>query len=198
MTDQLDDLKGLWRNDRLTDAALIPAVDKIIKRAEEKRRKIVATQTLNIVILLSTLVGIGAFFAYVAKFNGWLSQLGSTMMMGSLAVRILIEVYSLFISRSVDLTKSSKMTNDAFFRLYKFRLWVHGPTTIVILVLYTMGFYMLTPEFSLYFSLPMLILIDSSYIVGAVIVGFSIRHGIKKEMADLNQVKMLRSGLNQS
>jgi hypothetical protein len=197
MPDQFDNLKDLWKRDKLAVASLVPDSDQIIRLAEEKRRKIIVSQGSTMLILLGTLAGIATFFVYVAKFNDTLSHVGSTLMIGSLCVRILIEVYSLFISRNIDFTQSSRNTNDNFLRLYKFRGWVHGPTTGVILVLYTVGFYMLTPEFSRYFSLPMLILIDLSYVVGAIIVGISIRHGIRKEISYLNQVKMLKSELSE-
>jgi hypothetical protein len=72
---------------------------------------------------------------------------------------------------------------------------IHGPVTISILLLYTIGFYMLTPEFSRYFSLPVMILIDVSYIAGAAIVGIAIRHGIAKEMTILNAIKQQRLDL---
>ena len=78
---------------------------------------------------------------------------------------------------------------------YKFRTRVNGLVTIVILVLYTIGFYLLTPEFSLYFSTSILILIDLSYVLGAVIFTWFIRKTIKKEMRILNEILRIKNDL---
>jgi uncharacterized membrane protein YqjE len=65
---------------------------------------------------------------------------------------------------------------------------MNGPVTVSIVILYSIGFYLLTPEFSLYFSTAMMVLIDLSYILAAVIFIWSIRKAVKKEMTILNEV----------
>ena len=54
---------------------------------------------------------------------------------------------------------------------------------------------MLTPEFSEYFSLPLMILIDASYIVAAVIFGWNILIAVRKEMRYLNEIKRIQEDL---
>jgi len=88
-------------------------------------------------------------------------------MMAVLMIRILVELGSCIRFSRLDLTASAQAASTAFFRFYRFRPVIHGWFTIALVALYTTGFYMLTPEFSLYFSLPMMILIDASYLVGA-------------------------------
>jgi hypothetical protein len=60
---------------------------------------------------------------------------------------------------------------------------MNGPVTVSIVILYSIGFYLLTPEFSLYFSTSMMVLIDLSYIIAAVIFISSIMKAVKKEMS---------------
>ncbi|MEO9209891.1 MAG: hypothetical protein ABI208_02265 [Ginsengibacter sp.] len=66
---------------------------------------------------------------------------------------------------------------------FRFRKIMNGPVTVSIVILYSIGFYLLTPEFSLYFSTSMMVLIDLSYIIAAVIFISSIMKAVKKEMS---------------
>lgn len=197
MNDKFDELKNLWETSRKDVVQSPTDVSGIITIAEKKKRSTIKTQALNILVLLITLAGIAAFFFYVARFNNALSHIGAGLMMGGLALRILIECYSIYLSAKIDLSQPSVKANDAFSKFYQFRKKIHGPVTITILVLYTIGFYMLTPEFSLYFSLPVLVLIDLSYVVAAVIFTLSIRNGIRKEMAYLDDIRKVQQEMLQ-
>jgi hypothetical protein len=194
--DELDDLKGMWNTEKQIENAVVPDPAAVISAAQKRKGGTIRLKVLTILILLLTLAGIAAFFTYVAKFNDLTSIIGAWLMMGGLALRILIELISIGVSTRIDLSETSSSSNRSFLKYYEFRKMIHGPVTISILVLYTIGFYMLTPEFSRYFSLPVMILIDISYIVGAVIFGIAIRHGIKKEMTLLNAIIKQDAELN--
>jgi hypothetical protein len=56
---------------------------------------------------------------------------------------------------------------------------------------------MLSPEFSLYFCTPILIMIDVSYIFGAVIFIWFVRKTIKKEMNILNEIIVIQNDITQ-
>ena len=64
--------------------------------------------------------------------------------------------------------------------------------TIGILIAYTVGFYVLTPEFADYLTTTQVILMDTSYLLAAAIFGFSIRKAIKDEMRILDELKGLQ------
>jgi len=197
MTDKLDDLKNLWKDARQVTPK--PALDlaAIIGIAQKRKSGAIRMHVLNIFVLVGTMAGLVLFFSFVARFNELISHIGTALMMGSLALRILIEGLSIYMSAKVDLSQSSVDTNNAFLGFYKFRKTIHGPVTVTILILYTVGFYMLTPEFSLFFSTPMMILIDLSYVVGAIIVTMAIRKAIKKEMGFLTEIKKLRDQIQE-
>jgi len=192
MIDQLEELKGVWKNAK--QKTLPGSIDTtaIIIAARKRKLGTLKIKVLNILVLVLTLIGIGLFFFYVAKFNDLLSHVGSALMIGGLSLRIIIECYSIYLSLQIDLSKASIDTNKSFLEFYKFRKRIHGPVTITILVLYTVGFYMLTPEFSLFFSFRMMVLIDLSYIVGASIVVFAIRRAIRNEMMHLSEIRKLQ------
>ncbi len=197
MSDQIDNLKNIWNDAKSKNYGQSEDTNRIIGIAEKKLKSTIKMQISTIVILLITFVGISAFFIYIARFNRILSLIGTGLMVGGLALRIIIELFSIYLSRKVDLSESALNTNNASLSYVKFRKRINGPVTIVIIILYTIGFYMLTPEFSTYFSTPILVLIDLSYIVGAVIFTYFVRKTIIKEMLTLNDILRIQKDITE-
>ena len=73
-------------------------------------------------------------------------------------------------------------------KFYKFRKTIHNAVAPVVLVLYTIGFYILTPEFSLYIKFWILVLYDISYVVMGIILFVIIRKGVKKKKCKKLQI----------
>ena len=195
MNGDLDDIKRSWQSAKTNLKAATGSVDTIISQAEKKKQRSVYFQYGNIAILAATLTMITAFFYFVAPVQDALSLVGKWLMIGGLAVRILIEFYSIFKSAQVDLADDALRSVDTTLNYYKFRKRIHGPVTFTIVALYTVGFYILTPEFSRYIELPWLILIDASYVVGAVFLVWQIRKGIRREMRSLEDMVALKKEL---
>lgn len=198
MSDLVADLKKSWQHARTVHEPTPGDTNRVIGMAEAKKKKAIAMHVKNIFVLFLTLAGLVAFFVYVAKFRQGISHAGMALMLGSLSLRIVIELFSIYLSCKINLSETTVVTNQRYLRFYTFRQTVHSPVTISILVLYTIGFYLLTPEFSLYFSLPVLVLIDLSYIIGAVIVSYFIRLAIRKEMTDLHAILSLQREIENS
>jgi|SRR5690606_34430732 len=193
MDNSFDQLRNLWSlptNMPLTDP------DRIIRIAEKQKKSTLRMHVTNIFVLAAVTAGLAAFFLGVARFKETISLVGMSLMIGGLIIRIMIEVYSIYRSSKIDLSEPTVRTNDAWLTFYEFRKKIHGPVTITIIILYTIGFYLLTPEFSLYFSLPMLILIDLSYILAAAIYTIFIRKAIRKEMVYLDAILSVQKELN--
>lgn len=195
MSDQIDNLKNIWQDAKNKDYGQSRDTDQIINIAEKKMKSTVKMQVSTIIILVITLVGILSFFIYVAKFNQTLSHIGSGIMVGGLALRIIIELFSIHLSKKVNMSESALKTNNTSLSYIQFRKRINGPVTILIIVLYTIGFYLLTPEFSLYFSSLVLIMIDLSYILGAVIFTWFVRKAIKNEMSILNEILRIQNDI---
>ena len=196
MNNNLDSLKNMWQEAaKVRETETTVGSETIIAQAQKKKHNTLKMHIGNILVLTLTLAGISAFFMYVARFNELISHIGVGLMTGGLAVRILIEFFSIYRSTKIDVTETAFNTNKALLNFHQFRKTIHGPVTLTILVLYTIGFYLLTPEFSLYFSAPLMILIDLSYIVAAVIFTWQIRNAIKKEMNYLNELIKLEKYL---
>jgi hypothetical protein len=195
MKDDISNIKNLWKEAKNAKPTQDNNLEKIIKKADKKKRDTVKLHLINIFILTATLVGISAFFIYIANFKQTISHVGVGLMVGSLSLRILIEFFSVFKSKKIDLSNTAVKSNESALDFYNFRKKIHGPVMITILVLYTIGFYMLTCVFCLFFCFFLMVLIDASYLLGAVIVSFSIRKGIKKEMKNLNEILRLQKDI---
>lgn len=195
MNHESDNLKNLWQKARKDDKVEPSDAGKIVAMAKQQIRNSIKLQLSTIIILIMVAVGLVAFFMYVSKFQHTLSHIGEGLMIGGLVVRIIIELISIHRSANIDLSKTALSTSNESLAYTKFRNQINGPVTITILILYTIGFYMLTPEFSLYFSTPVMILIDLSYIIAAAIFTLSIRNSIKKETKILNEILRIRNDI---
>ena len=198
MSERSNDINQLWQDAKKAAQKSTLSTADLILQANKKKKLSQNFHVVNILILSIVLVGICAFFYYVANFQQTISHIGVGLMTGGLAVRIFIEFISMIIFKRIDLTDTASETNQKTMRFYAFRRRIHGPVTIIIVLAYTMGFFLLTPEFSLYFSTPMMVLIDGSYIIGAVILTWQIRKGIVNEIKTLNELVSLRNNLTDS
>lgn len=191
MNDQIDDLKILWNDAKQSADDSSARIESLVRLARTKKQNNNKTLILNMFVLIITLVGISAFFIYVANFRLLISHIGIGLMTGSLVLRIIIELFSLYLSSGIDMSETALKTNNAFLKFYQFRKRIHGPVTLAILLAYSIGFYLLTPEFSLYFDLPVMILLDLSYIVAALIFTWFVLIAIKNELIDLKEINRI-------
>ena len=188
----MDELKNKWGQAKRAALANSTPIEVLITKARKKRNSVINFHYGNIVILTLTLIGISLFFVYVAPFKDTISRIGMSFMLGGLALRIVVECFSTYKSKKIQLeNETAETTNDAL-GYYAFRKKIHGPFTIIIVVLYTLGFYMLSPEFSRYIALQWMVLIHISYLAGAIFLVWQIRKGIRNEMRNLEELVTLK------
>lgn len=197
MTDILDEFKGQWQEARQEESVPSKSAKDLISLAQQQLRRTVIMQFKNMIILAITLVGLSIYFFYAYHFQLATSHLGITLMVGGLAIRILIEIYSVIRANRIDISHSAVTYNRGFLHYYSYRKRIHGPVTISILIGYTIGFYLLIPEFALHMTREMVILIGFSYLLAAAIFGFSIRKGIRDEMKVLNGLLELQTDIDE-
>ena len=192
MTDILDDIKGQWESAKKAEKPPAKSAKDLITQGQKQLRSTVIMQYKNMAILILTLIGLVFYFFYAYHFQMTTSQVGIALMVGGLAIRILIEIYSVFRANRIDISHSAHEYNSGFLKYYAYRKRIHGPVTISILIGYTIGFYLLIPEFDQYLSRETVILLGFSYLLAATIFGYSIRKGIRDEMKVLNELLELQ------
>lgn len=191
MNSELTELKLRWKESK---EATKPAstIAKIISKANEKRKNSLYTHYGNMAILTGVLLLVCVFLYYLFPFEHALSQGGVHIMVAGLAVRILIEIWSVSKFNQIDLTDPTSKATKASEDFYLFRKQVHGPVTITIVALYLAGFFMLTPEISKYVEVKWVIALDIMSISAAVLLIRVISHGIQEELRGLWEVVELR------
>jgi hypothetical protein len=193
----MDPLIKQWKEGKETVKPLERA-DEIIRKAKRKKKSVLDFHYGNIVVLSITLIVISVYFYFLTPFRETLSRIGVVLMLGGLLARIIIEVFSVIKSKKVQLMNdSSTATNDAI-SFYHFRKKIHGPVTICIIVLYVMGFFFLSPELSKYISRSGMVLINGSFVAGAVFLIWVIRKGIRKEISNLADLIEVKKGMSES
>ncbi len=194
MQTDFNDIQKLWKQEQ-NDNIKASNAAYIIKMAERKRKKNTRTQWGNIFVLLVFTIILSSYFLFVAHFQFNTSKAGEFLMIGSLLLRIMIEVGSLVFSGRIDISEDALKSNNSFLTYFNFRKKIHGPVTVAIVILYSIGFYLLSPEFSNWFPLWLLVLIDVSYLAAAFIFGYFIRSAIGRELKTLNEIRRFREDL---
>ena len=196
MNDPLNDIKGLWEESKSTDSSSQNEIENLINKANSQKKQIRKIQYANAIILSITLIILALFFIYVAPFQELLSLIGIGLMIGGLLIRIIVELFSIRLSlKTQNADQSALEMSNAMISYQKFRMKIHGAFTYIILGLYSIGFYFLIPEFSLYMSDFMTWVLAASYIPAAIIFTYFIKTAIKKELQKLNELLSLHDEL---
>jgi len=198
MENEMDDLKEIWKSAKsnVTQAAQTTvSTETLIRQAESKKRQALLAHYGTIGVLSAVAVMLVLCFIFFFPFRHLLSRTGVALMIGGLIVRIGIEIFSVIKSNKVKVSDSTAQATDDTLAFYQFRKKIHGPVTLTIVLLYIIGFYMLSPEFSLHIPLYLLVIFDGIFVVAGVILTWVIRRSIKKELEDLREVVAIRKQL---
>jgi hypothetical protein len=194
MQNDMDEIMNQWKKAK----ASVPkegSIDLLIKTAESRKKSSVAFHYGNMVALTLLVVALVLLFLFVFPFRETISRIGVACMIGTIVLRVIIEYYSSRKAAQIDLASNTTSTTDQTLKFYEFRKRIHGPVTISMVALYTLGLGLLTEEFYKYLG-ARIFLFDAFYCIGGVIVIWQIRKGIKKEMHDLEEIIKIKTQLN--
>lgn len=196
MEDKFDQLKDSWREAKKAQQPFDSntMLQTILANHNKSRR----FHIMNSLILGIVVLGLCAFFYFLAPMQETLSRIGIGLMIGGLIVRIVIELVSHQKASRIDYAAASGESAGQAREFYAYRKKIHGPFTISIIALYTIGFYSLTPEFSTYFSTFWMWMMDGSYLVIGVVLFVGIRKGVLEEMRDLERIIEIQKALSES
>jgi hypothetical protein len=194
MEEGLNDIAEIWKKSKGSSATDVTA-DQLIAQARAKMHSSVMAHYGNIAIMAAMAILISVFYFVLYPMGTMLSNAGICVMIGALIIRIAIEFVSLSRSRTARLSMSTVSAAKESRRFYEFRKRMHGTVTIVLVGLYIVGWFMLTPEYSRYISLKWLLIMDGGFVLIAVILIQLIRKGLRDEIADLKHVADLQRQL---
>ena len=192
MSSSFKDLQNKWEDDKKNiDTSSTNFID-LQKKIKQKEKENYFFYYGTISILLFTLISISLFFYYVAPVKEFLSKMGVLLMISGLLFRIFIEIISILKAKKIKVSEDSLKTTQNVIHFHRFRKKIHKIIAPIIITFYTIGFYMITPEFSVYISFNYLLLIDISYLVIAIILYVLIKKGVKKEMQKIADIINLK------
>ena len=197
MNSDFKELKRTWESSKKSMEPSTANFDSLYKKIKSKEKENYFFYYGTITILLTTLIVISLFFYYVAPVQEILSRIGAGLMISGLIFRIFIEIISIQKAKQINILDSTLKTAENSFQFHQFRKIIHQVIAPIIIVLYTVGFYMITPEFSVYMKFWNVVLIDISYVVIGIILFFIIRKGIKEEMQKLTDIVKLKSEITE-
>jgi len=197
MSNDFKELQSKWESSKKSLDHSATNFDSLYAKIKRKERENYFFYYGTITILLVTLIVISLFFYYVAPVKEILSRIGAGLMIFGLVFRIYIEVISIYKAKQINNLDNTLKKAENSIKFHQLRKTIHKVIAPVIIGLYTIGFYMITPEFSLYIEFWNLMLIDISYIVIGIILFIIIRKGVKKEMQKLTDIMKLKKEITE-
>ena len=185
MKNPFEELQSGWKNSRREINTDQQKIDLLISRAADKRKSNKQFYYGNIFVLVMTLVVLIVVWRQWMPVQELLSRAGIGIMICSLALRIIIEVFSMLKARAIDLVDNASDANRDRISYYRFRKVVHGPVTISLVVAYLIGLFMILPELNLYISTWLIVVFTSAFIVSGLFIIYKVRQSIKDEMENL-------------
>ena len=197
MSNDFQDLKAKWQSAKQSLPTTKTSSSDLIKDIDAKRKSGLRFQYGNMAILGATLVTLILVFVVFFPFNELMSRIAVALMVGGMAVRVAVEFISVQKSRSINMGATALEALQSSEAYLSFRKRVHGPVTISILVIYTVGYYAILPELSKYFDQRLIIFWAIIYVVGLIVFGTQVRKSIKKEIKELEEIVELKKEILQ-
>jgi len=195
MDSEFNKLQNKWESNKKEIELSNDSLDVLYCKIKEKEKENYFFYYGTITTLSITFIAISLFFYYVAPVKETLSRIGVGLMVSGLLVRILIEIISIYKAKKINNIDNTLKTTENTINFHRFRKTIHTVIAPIIIVFYTIGFYIITPEFSLYIEFWNLVLIDISYVIMGIILFIVIRKGVKKEMQKLNDIIKLKNDI---
>lgn len=195
MSEKFDNLRSKWENNKKSISFPNESITFLYSKINKKKRENYLFYYSTITILLITLFIISLFFYYVAPVKEIISKMGVGLMISGLVFRIFIEIISIYKAKQINFFDNTLKTTKKIISFHQFRKITHKTIAPILIGLYTIGFYMITPEFSLYISFWLLVLFDVSYLMIGIILFIVIRKNAKKEIQKLTDIVELKNDI---
>ncbi len=192
---EIDELRNRWKHAREEHAGDARSARAVIAAVEERKRYSIYHQYGKIAILATTAAVIVYFLYFLRPFGEPLSRIGTVLMWASPLARVIFELYSIRCAAMIRLTDTTQEAAGNAVRYYGVRKFMNGPVTVSLVVLYMVGFYLLTPELLKYVAAKWVISLDVVFLIGAGLLIWQARKGIAKEMRKVREIVDLRNEL---
>ena len=195
MSNHFSELEDAWNQSKKELQSSSTNLESTYEKIRAHKKESFLFYYGTIAILSATFIMIFSFFYFVAPVEQLLSRTGAGLMLGGLIIRILFEIISIKKAKKIRVSDNSLEAVNTSINFYQFRKKIHGIVAPIIIALYTIGFYLLTPEFLIYMETWNVILFDVSYFFIAIFLFVQIRKGVRKEMDSVRKTVDLKKEL---
>lgn len=192
MNNDFKALQDSWKSSRNNIKTPTNNFDNLYKKIEQKEKENFSFYYGTITILMITLIVISLFFHYMTPVKETLSRIGAGLMITGLALRILTEIISVIKAKRINKLDKTLQTVENSLNFHQFRKTIHQVYSPIIIGFYSIGFYMIFPEFILYISIWMIWFIGISYLIMGIVLFIVIRKGVLDEMQKLRDIMKLK------
>lgn len=166
----------------------IQATEQKFKSLLNGIRKIKNKQRITYLVLGSTIIILIGFFVYIAGYNNQQVVLGISLMIGSLLVRIVLEVLSIRNLNKMNILSHQTDFKKDLVAYYRRRKLVHFLWTPIMIACYVIGFIILLPLFKANLSAGFYTYIVISSIVLLIFFSVFIAKQIGNEIKELERL----------
>jgi len=182
-----DELQNLWNQQAKPQKSI--QASEIIKKAEAQMRNIKINHFFTIAILSFTMAVLVWYFVWVSAYKISLMSFGLGLMIGSLVVRVALELVSVQKLKAIKLDSDMSEFSKKMEVFYGWRKKLHFILTPIIYLSYVVGFVVLLPVFKEKLSWGFYLYILISGILFLSIFGFFLTRFLKKELQILHHLK---------
>jgi hypothetical protein len=179
-----EELQSNWKNQ-----PEIQATEEGFQSLLDSLRILKNKQRITYLVLGSTIIILIGFFFYIAGYSNQQVVLGITFMIGSLLIRILLEVLSIRNLNKMNMVSQQTDFRNDLLAYYKNRKLVHFLWTPIIITCYVIGFIILLPLFKATLSAGFYTYIIISSIVLLIFFSVFIAKQIRNEIRELKRLQ---------
>ncbi len=197
MENELSDLKKVWQQAQLHQPAPRVSSETLITQARLKKKTVYAEHFGNLAVLGGTVLLLIVYFYFIYSLQDTASIWGINFMIVGLLVRIGIEVLSFMQSRKIQVDRPTTDSLLSLMAFHRLRKRIHGPITLVIVAMYVVGLYAVTPEAGRHISATAFMWMHISIPAIAIFLVMVGRKGIRNEMRALKKLVEIQQRLQQ-
>ncbi|QHI37418.1 hypothetical protein IMCC3317_27970 [Kordia antarctica] len=183
---EFKDIQNTWQQQSKSEA---PKTVPDFEPAKQKLKYLRKKQQITHLVLGSTVAILIVFFFYISayKYNGPL--LGMSLLIGVILTRVYIEIRSQQQLRKINVLLSFNEFKEQLIVYYQKRKTLAFKIVPVLLIIYNIGFVIMSYYFYQYLSRGFFYYIVVSYVVSFVILFFFIRKQVLKELEILENLQ---------
>ncbi|WP_430410816.1 hypothetical protein [Kordia sp.] len=182
---EFKDIENTWQQHTTSEATTLPDFEPAKQQLNYLRKK----QQLTQLILGSTIAILIAFFFYIAAYKYSGPLIGMSLLIGVVLVRVFIEIRSQQKLKKINVLLSFVAFKAQLIAYYKKRKTLAFRIIPALLIIYNIGFAIMTYYFYQYLSRGFFYYIVISYIVSFIILFIFIRKQVLKELQILKTLQ---------